>query len=250
MPTATPQYYKNTLQPLQINQSTLQQTLKELQRAVIQGTKVLQAGSPAPVSSTDHSGIYSGTAGAHCTFTPLNTIIDKTTGIVLAFLRLERHKDVLGETKLPDFGSLANERIIPAGDVKLPPPGYMSPVGSSLGPLVVRVLAALEHPGQSVSQNDINLLNTAVQRSLGHGHVVSSSSGDHLRGVDEVLYGRAGLLWAVVNIRHQFDKEMKANTEPLFDATPRLVEAIIDGGRRGARDHVKNYGEKAALPLM
>lgn len=103
MPTATPQYYKNTLQPLQINQSTLQQTLKELQRAVIQGTKVLQAGSPAPVSSTDHSGIYSGTAGAHCTFTPLNTIIDKTTGIVLAFLRLERHKDVLGETKLPDF---------------------------------------------------------------------------------------------------------------------------------------------------
>ena len=253
MPTAMPQYYKNTLQPLQINQSALQQTLKEFQRTVIQSTKVLQAGSPAPVSPSDHSSIYSGTAGAHCTFTPLNTMIDKAIGIALAFLRLERQKDVLGETKLPDFGSLANERIIPAGDVKLPPPGYMSPVGSSLGPLVVRVLAALEYPGQSASQNDIKLLNTALQRSLSHGHVVSSSSGDHIRGVDEVLYGRAGLLWAVVNIRYHrraFDKEMKANTEPLFDALPRLVEAIIDGGRRGARDYVKNYGEKDALPLM
>lgn len=66
MPIATPQYYKNALQPLQINQSTLQRTLSELRHAVIRGTKVLQAGSPAPVSSTDHSNIYSGTAGAHC----------------------------------------------------------------------------------------------------------------------------------------------------------------------------------------
>lgn len=190
---------------------------------------------------------------AHCAFTSLNTIIDKIIGIVLAFLRLERQKDVLGETNLPDFGNLANERVIPADDVKLPPPGYMSPVGSSLGPLVVRVLAALEHPGQSVLQNDINMLNTAVQRSLGHGYVVSSSSEDHIRGVDEVLYGRAGLLWAVVNFRHHcraLDKETKANVKFLFDAIPKLVEAIIDGGIRGARDYVKNYGEKGALSLM
>lgn len=68
MSTATPQCYKNTLQSLQINESTLQQTLQELQRAVIQGTKLLQAGSPAPVSPSDHSSIYSGTAGAHCTY--------------------------------------------------------------------------------------------------------------------------------------------------------------------------------------
>lgn len=204
------------------------------------------------MNSADHSSIYSGTAGAHCTFTHLNAIIDKATGIVLAFLRLERQKDVLGETKLPGFGRLASERIIPVGNVKIPPPGYMSPVGSSLGPLAMRVLAALEHPGQSVSQNDINLLNTAVQRSLGHGHVVSSSSGDHIRGVDEVLYGRAGLLWVVISIRYyrHMLNEMKVNTESLFEAIPKLVKMIIDGGRRGARDYVKNYGEKGALPLM
>lgn len=176
----------------------------------------------------------------------------KITGIALALLRLNRQKEVIGERKLPDFGSLANERIIPAGDVKLPPPGYMSPVGSSLGPLVVRIIATLEHPGQSVPLSDTKLLNTAVQHSLSHSHVVSSPSSDRIRGVDEVLYGRAGLLWAVVNIRHHAfsNKDIEGSMGSLFDAIPRLVEVVIEGGRRGARDYVKRHGEEGAFPLM
>lgn len=255
MPTSQPQYYKNTLHPLQIDQPTLQQALKELQRAVLQGTGVLQAGSPGPVSPTDYSSIYSGTAGAYRTHALPDHEVDQDTGIALAFLRLERHKEFLGKTKqLPDFARLAHERIVPsAGDVKLPPPGYMSPIGSSLGPLVVRILGAFENRDQSVSQSDIRLLNTAVQRSLGHEHVVLSSSGDHVRGVDKVLYGRAGLLWAIVNIQyysHVFDKEVKSMMEPLFGVVPRLVETIIDAGRRGARDYVREYGEEGTFPLM
>lgn len=62
MPTQ-PQYYENTLQPIQINQTTLQQTLKELQQAVIQGTKVVQAGSPAPKNSAEYGSIYTGSTG-------------------------------------------------------------------------------------------------------------------------------------------------------------------------------------------
>ena len=58
-------YYKNTLQPIQVNQATLQRTLKELQQAVIQGTKVVQNGSPASVNPADSGSIYSGTAGKY-----------------------------------------------------------------------------------------------------------------------------------------------------------------------------------------
>lgn len=62
MPTQ-PQYYENTLQPIQINQTTLQQTLKELQQAVILGTKVVQAGSPAPKNPAEYGSIYTGSTG-------------------------------------------------------------------------------------------------------------------------------------------------------------------------------------------
>ena len=182
-------------------------------------------------------------------------------GIALAFLRLERqkeslvndeHRDATNASHLPDFARLARERIIPpaaASDTRLPAPGRMSPIGSSLGPLIVRILAACEDSKQPLSEDDISMLNSAVQRSLSHGHVVSS--GDSIRGVDEVLYGRAGLLWAVLNIRsYTFDKALQTKLRPVFDAVPRLVDAIIDAGRRGARDFVKINGEKDAFPLM
>lgn len=258
-------YYRNTLQPIQINQTTLQRTLKELQQAVVQGAKVVQNGSPASVSSAKSGSIYSGTAGKYnrthiMSYSILN---HQWTGIALAFLRLERQKEFLVDdehrdtttntSRLPDFAKLAHERIIPpvaASDTRLPPPGRMSPIGSSLGPLIVRVLAACEDPKQPISQDDISVLNGAVQHSLSHGYVVTS--GGSIRGVDEVLYGRAGLLWAVLNIRgHTFEKALQTKLGPVFDAVPRLVDAIIDAGRRGARDFMEMNGEEDdAFPLM
>ena len=254
-------YYKNTLQPIQINQTTLQRTLKELQQAVIQGTEVVQNGSPASVNPS--GSIYSGTAGqynkTHIMSDPMLNY--QCPGTALAFLRLERqkeflmddeHRDTTNTSLLPDFAKLAHERIIPpaaASDTRLPPPGRMSPIGSSLGPLIVRVLAACEDAKQPISQDDISVLNGAVQHSLSHGYVVTS--GGSIRGVDEVLYGRAGLLWAVLNIRsYTFDKTLQTKLKPIFDAVPRLVDDIINAGRRGARDFVEMNGEEDAFPLM
>lgn len=63
MPTSRPQYYKNTLQPVEINRTNLKRILKELQLAVKQGTEVVRAGCPSPVDPFDYGSIYSGTPG-------------------------------------------------------------------------------------------------------------------------------------------------------------------------------------------
>lgn len=134
--------------------------------------------------------------------------------------------------------------------MRIPRPGRMSPVGSSLGPVVVRILAVCEDPtSRPVSQDEINLLEAAVQSSLNHAHAVPS--GDEIRGVDEVLYGRAGLLWAVLSVRsHVVDQGLRANLSPVAEAVPRLVDVIVGAGRRGARDFVSMHGEKNAFALM
>lgn len=131
----------------------------------------------------------------------------------------------------------------------------MSPIGSPLGPVVLRILAACEGHGKaadgslSISRDDITALNEAVQRSLQHGHVIPYRDRD--MGGDEVLYGRAGLLWAILNIRnHVFDQDTRAALRPIFEAVPKLVDAIVEAGKQGARDFVKRYGAKDAFPLM
>lgn len=114
----------------------------------------------------------------------------------------------------------------------------------------MRILAACEDPKKRpVSQDDINALDAAAQRSLNHDYAVPS--GDEIRGVDEVLYGRAGLLWAFLNVRsHAADQGLRAVLRPVTEAVPGLVDVILDAGRRGARDFVRLHGEKNALALM
>lgn len=59
------QYYENTLQPIQIDKTSLRQTLQALQHAVIQGTNVVQRDSPAPRNLKDYGSIYSGVTGVY-----------------------------------------------------------------------------------------------------------------------------------------------------------------------------------------
>jgi hypothetical protein len=252
MATNQPQFYENTLQPVEINRANLKQILRDLQLAVKQGTEVVRTGCPSPVDPSNYGSIYSG-----------------TPGIALSFLRLERQKASLVDedhgatqpqpTPLPDFAGLARERLVPTPtDLRLQP-GRMSPIGSSLGPVVLRILAACEEHDRaadaasgrslSISHNDISALHDAVQRSLKHGHVIFFR--DHDMGGDEVLYGRAGLLWAILNIRnHLFDADTGTALRPVFEAVPKLVDAIIGAGRQGAEDFVKQHGAKDAFPLM
>jgi hypothetical protein len=57
----------------------------------------------------------------------------------------------------------------------------------------------------SLSPEIITCLQDAVNQALKNGFIVSH--GEHRMGGDEMLFGRAGLLWLLLNVRvHQFSE--------------------------------------------
>lgn len=173
-------------------------------------------------------------------------------GIALAFLRLDHQKASLSEHGEPsiDFGELARERVPARGpDIELLP-GRLSPVGSSspLAAVVMRILTAASYGGK-VNADDIEVLRDAVKIALQNGPLVPH--GGRMMGGDEVLFGRAGLLWAILNIReHEFDDQTRTSLQPIFDAVPSLIDVIVDAGRKGRDSYVEKHGSEDALPLM
>ncbi|OOF97029.1 hypothetical protein ASPCADRAFT_165427 [Aspergillus carbonarius ITEM 5010] len=233
-----PQYYPNTLTPLNINKQSLVNALKELQAAVGRGANQLQEGCPP---QTDWGATYN--TGCYVGF----------PGIALAFLRLDHQINALSsrEVGLPlDFRRLADERILPHGPDVPFLPERISPFGSSsvlVGPLM-RILAAAQS-GASISGADIECLRNVVQVGLSNSHLLPH--GDRMTGTDEVLYGRAGLLWVVLCIRaHKYDEQTTGLLASVFESVPKLVDAIIEGGLQGRKDYTEKHGEKDALPLM
>lgn len=172
------------------------------------------------------------------------------------FLRLEQQAmSLVGPGESPDalvseFESVANARINPhisAGNLR---PGRLSPLGSpSLGACVIRLAVASSqlmkddsHVRHRVHARDIKILESAIETALGQSQSL---------GGDEPLYGRVGLLWAILNIRKSnYDPESGAALAPIFEAVPNLLDLIIQTGRLGARDYAKHHGEQYALPLM
>ncbi|KAJ1716504.1 lanthionine synthetase C family protein [Aspergillus flavus] len=224
---SAPQYYPNTLEPLQINKENLQKALHEFREAVDHGTHLVQQGCPPSAEWG-------------------------SAGIALAFLRLERQALSLTEPgRAPiDFGKLARERIVPHGPNLPLKSGFLSPLGS-FSPVtgaLMRILAA-STDGSAISDADITSLEDAVKLAIKNGPMVPQ--GDKMMGGDELIYGRPGLLWSIFNLRVQhFDENTKKRLQPVFDALPNLVDVIVDAGRQGQKDYTKLHGEKDALPLM
>ncbi|KAK9384245.1 hypothetical protein V1515DRAFT_542261, partial [Lipomyces mesembrius] len=229
--TQRPQYYRNTLEPIRIDKATLLKTLEDLRLAVRHGSDVIQTGRPQP-DHWDGGGLFNGTLGS----------------IALAFLRLEHQAPCLAEKgSSPDFRRLASQLILPKGPHLHLEPRQLSPIGCS--PLAAIVLRILASSTAGVSGDDISNLHEAVELALELRHVIHHRG--HNMGTDEVLYGRAGLLWAILNIRtHVFDAETREALLPVFEAVPRLVDVIIQAGRQGLRDFAERHGEQNAFPLM
>jgi hypothetical protein len=101
----------------------------------------------------------------------------------------------------------------------------------------------------SLSQEDINCLDDATNLALKNGPLVSHD--DRNMGGDEMLYGRAGLLWALLNVRaHQFDDETQKALSPVLNKIPELLRVIINAGRQGSKDYIQKNGGQDAHPLM
>lgn len=173
--------------------------------------------------------------------------------MTLAFLRLAHQGASLtkdDETAPPDFRKYANDRIFAEGQDLPLLASRLSPLGSSspLPAALLRILAAASS-NTVVRADDIDCFRQAVELALKNGHIVPHAGVDF--GGDEILYGRAGLLWSILNIRaHEFDGETQKALESLYQAVPKLVDVIVEGGKRGAIDCAKKYGDKDTMPLM
>ncbi|KAL4901158.1 hypothetical protein BDW74DRAFT_160455 [Aspergillus multicolor] len=229
-----PQFYNNDLDLPPITEANLRQTLKDLRRAALNGVNVIETSAPA-TGQYDGRGIYTG-----------------ELGIPAAYLRLGHQIESLGATA--DFYKLAGSRI-PVRGPDLPLKiGGLSPLASKspIAAVVLRVLhRCLTGQADEISQSDLECLTEAVQMALSHGSVAFYHG--HNLGADEVLFGRAGLLWALLNIRtttNEFSPSQKERLQPILDEIPELIRLIIDAGREGAADYAKNHGRKDALPLM
>lgn len=171
------------------------------------------------------------------------------------FLRLDHQAASLAkdnEATVPDFRTPANERICPAAqDVPLIP-SRLSPLGSFTPfPAAVLHILAAASSNEPILKNDIHPFYEAVDLALKNGHVVPHDGNNF--GGDEILYGRSGLLWSILIIRshsHRFDEETRRALGPLFEAVPKLVDAIVEGGEQGANDYSKKHGDKEMMPLM
>ncbi|KAL2825092.1 hypothetical protein BDW59DRAFT_162038 [Aspergillus cavernicola] len=233
-----PSFYQNTLDLPQINPSTLQSTLEGLSKAVLNGVDIIEAGDP-PSEQYDGRGIFSG-----------------GLGIALAYLRLAQQVPSLGKSSISAeaFYSLASARIPGFGPNLVLNIGGLSPLSSKspIAAVVLRILhkAATGKAG-TISEDDFTCLNHAVTLSLTHGPTAFYHG--HNLGADEVLFGRAGLLWALLNIRARISEFPPTQQElllPALERIPDILSVIIDSGRDGSAEYIKKNGEKDSLPLM
>ncbi|KAJ5551335.1 hypothetical protein N7461_006033 [Penicillium sp. DV-2018c] len=236
-----PQYFENTMTPLPINVTTLTDSLRELRIAVRKGADLIHQNTSLP-----------DTWGS-------NGMFRAFPGIALAFLRLDYQSSVLddGTAASPDYRRYALQRIpssLPDAPLLA---SRLSPVGSSspMTAVTLRILATLAKQGWqsnsnvSVASEDITCLHDAVQLALKNEPVVPHDG--RKMGGDEMLFGRAGLLWTLLNIRaHQFDQKSKHALSPALEAIPELIRVIVDAGRQGSRAYIEKNGDENAHPLM
>lgn len=180
-------------------------------------------------------------------------------GVALAFLRLDYQSAILGDrnSPSPDYRQHAFQRIpdglpeFPLRADKLSPAGSFCPVT----PVILRALAAAakykwqSEGGLSLPHEDIAVLRDTVNQALKNGPILPQADGSV--GGEDMLYGRAGLLWVLLNIRaHEFDEETQTALAPVLENIPELARRIIDAGRHGSREYTQKHGAQDAHPLM
>ncbi|KAL4796337.1 hypothetical protein BDV19DRAFT_388473 [Aspergillus venezuelensis] len=233
-----PQFFDNNLKVAEIDEASLRQSLDELRTAVVKGVNIIEAGDH-PTGEYDGRGIFTG-----------------ELGIAVAYYRLEQQAPALSEKDegLPDFQSLAMARVLGAGpDIPLQV-GGLSPLPSKspIAAIALRMLHESSNSNVTSSfETDIACLKDAVDLALSHGPTAHYHG--HDLGADEVLFGRAGLLWTLLNIRTRlphFETTQQQRLQTVLGRIPDLASTILEAGRQGAAEHVRKHGQDDALPLM
>lgn len=182
-----------------------------------------------------------------------------SVGVALAFLRLDYQSAILEDktTPSPDYRQRALQRI-PEGLPDFPlRADKLSPAGSfcTVTPVILRTLATVARANWkpdailSLPREDIAVLQAATSQALKNGPILPQADG--VVGGEDMLYGRAGLLWILVNIRaHRYDEETSKSLSPVLETIPDLVRVIIEAGRHGSKEYTQKHGADDAHPLM
>jgi hypothetical protein len=113
-----------------------------------------------------------------------------------------------------------------------------------LAPPTLRILYHLStRTARDILDADLVILGDAVKMALEHG--ATGLYHGHELGADEVLFGRAGLLWTLLNIRQWevdgegvFDEIQKGLLDGVLadETAKKLIEAIVRAGREGGAE--------------
>lgn len=122
-------------------------------------------------------------------------------------------------------------------------------------PVILRILATIAKANwqtdakPSLLREDVTCLQDVANQALKNGPILPQADG--AVGGEDMLYGRTGLLWALLNVRaHQFDEETQKALSPVMAMIPELIRVIIEAGRHGSKEYIQKHGDKDAHPLM
>ncbi|KAG8799113.1 hypothetical protein FRC17_007223 [Serendipita sp. 399] len=208
-------YLKNNLQPPPLDIISLQQIRDSLRLTVFKAIDLIETQNKK-LHEVDDS-IYVG-----------------TTGIALTYLRIVQQKNSLNLSDEQEKFLLGRARAYLAPRHSSPKPmrpGRLSPLDSALGAAVTRIILDLYCSSGSkdaevqIQEADIHMLEEAVEVALKKDDT----------GTNEILYGKAGLLYALCQLRGALGNgrlsgkrlEQLTNDETLG----LLVDAIIDEGK-------------------
>lgn len=168
------------------------------------------------------------------------------------YMRLDMQSEAI---KLPDelaaaLGGRAIKHLPRLGTRPHPRPGHISPLDSHVGPALLVILYELRYPDSFDDPTWKAALGTFKK-------AIDIAKNDKSIGGDEVLYGRAGLLWGMLNILKCVDQEMgeQLRWRDISAVVERatveaVVTKLIETGEIGAKDYRHEHGEKdGILPL-
>lgn len=177
-------------------------------------------------------------------------------GIALMYIRLSQQLYALklSQNTCSNMASLAKAHM-PRLHHHDPHIGRISPFGSTLGPSVVeifrQVLLEVSHP--NTKENKENWAKALYNLRRAVGLASRENEGES----NEMLYGRAGLLYTMIHLRHlsmhatDFDKLKLSDLHHIVatSAIKDIAKIIIKEGERGAKLYSTNYGP-IECPLM
>ncbi|KAG9017683.1 hypothetical protein FRB90_000273 [Tulasnella sp. 427] len=222
-------YFENQLQPLPADDETLEQAFSKLREAILVGIRLIERNAGRQSSDRRRDSVYTGSAG-----------------IALMYMRLGIQGNALDlpEETLSQLPGLALSHLPSYISGQDPRPGHISPLDSHVGPCILLILHELRHP-------------KSIRNSAWNGAIINFKAAvdlaikDTQLGGDEVLYGKAGLLWGMLNVRAALAEGLgqERNREELEefindDSIRDLVENIVEDGKAGAEDYKAEYGRE------